>query len=687
MLGILVAFAIPTAILTYQLNDEISADLAFAQKEIDGTSYLKPIISLLDEIGDLQVISLMNSRGEPGTAEAIAEAIPTIDGLVAELATLDQKYAEHLALTPEGLEAHKATVTFPDVQKLWNSLKVSKTYNQAAFDELLADIASLGSYVYNTSNIILDPELDSYSLGDVAVGRLVPILQKLALLKSNTYILLKDNAGVLPESEVANFAVETGVLEQTLFANAIASAEVALVEDPNWHGVSPTLESNLRPMLENYKNAGKPVMAIFKSVLHGGTAEPVAFVNTLDGMHDISAEVGNIVLDELHKILTIRHDAGQKERIETLIICALAVVFAMIMFFIISASITRPIGRLTSAMGTLAEGDNTIEIPGLNRSDEIGNMAKAVGVFKENAIQIEKMNASAEEQKKRAEAEKKEAMHKLAGEFDSRVGGVIRTLTSAAEGMTMTAQAMKTASDQTAQISSMVASGATQADSNVQTVAAASEELAASSSEIARQIDSVAKKATMAAQDAQATRVSVQELVQLADSIGDVISTIKDIADQTNLLALNATIEAARAGEAGKGFAVVADEVKKLASETGSKTEEIDQRVVRIQEAIRTSVEAMEKIIDNVSQIDAATTSVASAVEEQNAATAEIGRNVTEASTGTQQVSSSIVQVQQNAAETGQSANMVLDAASDLKQQSELLQDEVGKFLNEIRSS
>lgn len=365
------------------------------------------------------------------------------------------------------------------------------------------------------------------------------------------------------------------------------------------------------------------------------------------------------------------------------------VLFAAILVFgtfVANRILSRPLSTLSSRMLQLADGNLSVETPYTERKDEVGMIAKAFAIFKKNAQEKADLEARQIELEKQAAVEKKEAMNRLAEDFDARVSSVISVLSSSASGMLTSAKTMATSSQESIETSLLVSSAATEASSNVQTVASAAEELSASSAEIARQIASVAQKSSRASEEAAKTNAEVGELNKLADSIGEVVGAIKDIADQTNLLALNATIEAARAGDAGKGFAVVADEVKKLASETAAKTTEIDERVSRIQGAIRNSVDAMQRIITDVQDIDHATSTVASAVEEQNAATAEIGRNVAEASQGTQQVSQNILQVQHNVQLNGETASRVEVASEEVAQVTKELEQEVQSFLKRVRS-
>ncbi|MDA9441399.1 chemotaxis protein [Bradyrhizobium sp. CCBAU 51745] len=412
-----------------------------------------------------------------------------------------------------------------------------------------------------------------------------------------------------------------------------------------------------------------------------GFEQPVAKISYVKGFTPWGWIIGTgIYLDDVDVVF--RQDATTFG-----LVCLAVFVLVLGASFVIGRSVTRPLAKITDLTERLAAGDSAFEVPYTNRADEVGGLAKALAVFKDNASAVSRMHAEQQEAKQKADDEKRKTMADLAGKFEASVHAVVRDVFNEARAMQQAAQCMSETADKATERASFVATACQQASHNVQTVASAAGQLSASITDISQRVAQAATVADKAAADGQRTNDTVQGLAQAAHKIGEVIDLINQIASQTNLLALNATIEAARAGEAGKGFAVVASEVKSLASQTAKATDEIGAQITAIQAETNQVVGNIESIRATIMEVNEISSSIAAAVEEQGAATQAIANSVQEAASGTDQVSQNISRVTDATAETGQAAGLVLQSSGRLAEKLQSLENEVGAFVSGVRAA
>ncbi len=523
-------------------------------------------------------------------------------------------------------------------------------------------------------------------------GTIDPELARLANVRVLAWNL-RDIAGFERSHVAQSIAAKSAIPADKLTAISEVRAQVALMWrllqislKPSEH---PAIAKGLQSAKDGYFAKFQPLADQMRKISAEGAAYPMTLAQWVDTTTPL-----------LFTLLDVMYGAGEaSEAYATqlartalrglvlyagLFLVGLAAAAGALWFII--RSVARPLGRLSAAVEKVATQGEDVTVPHTDLRDEIGHMARALQSFRANflAMEAERRDRAAAQE---AQAQRGQQLTTLTVEFEQKIEGIVAAVSTAANQFASSAAEMSVAAEEGATTSNSVAVASEEASANVQTVASSTEQLSASINEISQQVTQSSQIAQSARQVATATNDDVKALADAANSIGDVVKLIQAIAEQTNLLALNATIEAARAGEAGRGFAVVASEVKTLAGQTAKATEQISSQIQNVQVATTRAVQAIGSITKTIDEINAIATTIANAVQEQTAATQEISHNVRQTAAGTQEVATNIVRVKDAAQHTGQTASQLTTAAATLKDHAQQLSAEVGGFLETVRAA
>ena len=672
-----------------------------------GLALTFPILGLLLFSG-IAVIEQFHTSREMADLQRLASIGPSLGGLVHELQKERGTSAGFIGSKGGQSFASRVSAQRPTTdQALQNMQDTLRQFDAAAYGQGMVDrLDKVEENLAKLPNKRRDVDNLSLSVGDMAkyytgtIASLLNVIGEMAKLTTNaqltntiaayiSFLQAKERAGIERAMGAAGFGAgnfNSAVHQRLVSLIAMQEAYFSIFETY----ATPAQSALLNQVLD--QEPARQVESLRRTAIANGYGAPIGETTAAQWFDRITQKINGLksIEDQIsdHLLQTadhIRH-AAQNNFVAELVITLVLLAVTTVLVTISVRGISGPMSAMTAAMKKLAEGDHDIEVARTTQKDEIGDMARSLLVFKENAIKNEEMaRAQAEDQANRERRANR--VQELCQAFDRQVTDVLSSVAAASTEMQHTAAAMTNTAQRADEQACSVSGTSQQTSHNVQSVASSAEQLTGSIGEISHQINQSTKVTQEAISHSETASVQVDSLAAAAQKIGEVISLITDIAEQTNLLALNATIEAARAGNAGKGFAVVASEVKSLANQTAKATEEISAQVLGIQNATDETVGAIGQVREIINQIGSTATAIASAVEEQSAATQEISRNVQEVAEGAENITQNVESLSQAASETGSAATDVQGAADELSRQADGLNSLVQGFLSDLKAA
>ena len=682
------SFVLLNILVAYFFVTSIGSTIEFAEQEKRGNAYQKPLTHILARLAMYETLA-SKGTGESNT-QALNSLAEKIEGDFDDLKQVNQLFGEALLFTPDELNSRdRAHLTVTSVYEKWKTVTASSwNSNQAlvaSVRDLITDIRGMISHAGDTSNLILDPDLDSYYLMDATLLALPQTLDRLGVIGSTGRVIL--SAG-FPIAETQRFELMrlASMLKESDWDRATADFTTVFSEDANFYGVSESLEASIQPKLHAYAEAMENLISLMHSMAHlTSTSSPEDWENAVYMAISRTMELWDASVAELDVLLDTRIHSYRNDMLTKMFLLLAGLVVASVCFMFVARSISRPLVDIQKAMSAISERDYSHQILHTEQENEIGEIARTLEFFRDTLVKSDRLEE--EKTTQEAQIERQNSIQERIKNFEKNANVAISTVAQAATELQKAADSVtQTISEMNSQ-SNQAASASETTSSSVQTVASAAEEMTASVHEISSQI----QRASSVVHDAVSRTESADRVAHVlsdaANSIGNVVQLINDIAEQINLLALNATIESARAGEAGKGFAVVASEVKNLANQTTKATDSIAGQINGIQEASGEVLEALRSIKESINLVNGTSNSIASAIEQQSAVTNEIASNMHNASDSVQNITLNIGSISEVANSAYTSITTVSESARTLSDQADHLKQEVQDFIKEMEAA